>query len=56
MTPLQMFGATTPLELLVVFGILVLAVGVGTYLGVLLALQAFFGEPSWQEVATSETD
>lgn len=56
MTPLQMFGATTLLELLLGFGILVLAVGLGTYLGALLALQAFFKESSWQEVTTSETD
>jgi hypothetical protein len=35
---------------------LVLTIGLGTYFGVLLALQAFFDESSWQEVITSETD
>lgn len=56
MTPLQMFGINS-------FGSVVLALIVpflmvlfGTYLGVLGALQTFFGESSWQDVSAVEEE
>lgn len=47
MTLIELFGASVISFLIVV---------VGTYLGVFLALRAFFGASSWQEVSPSETD
>ncbi|MUV87160.1 hypothetical protein GJ631_11435 [Natronomonas sp. CBA1123] len=47
MTPIELFGASV---------ILFLIVAAGTYLGVFLALQAFFGESSWQDLPAAETD
>lgn len=56
MTALQMFGLNPFVELLLAFVVSVLTVAFGTYVGVLIALQSFFEESSWQEVITSETD
>ncbi|WP_178918138.1 hypothetical protein [Natronomonas gomsonensis] len=47
MTLIELFGAAVISLVIVV---------VGTYLGVFLALRAFFGASSWQEVPLSETD
>jgi hypothetical protein len=47
MTLIELFGASVISFLIVV---------VGTYLGVFLALQAFFGASSWQDVPSDETD
>ncbi|WP_254767071.1 hypothetical protein [Salinilacihabitans rarus] len=56
MTPLQVFGIDTlgssVLALIVPFVIVLF----GTYLGVLGALQTFFGESSWQDVSTVEEE
>ena len=56
MTPLQMFGINPlggfVLALVVPFVIVVF----GTYVGVLMALQSFFGESSWQDVSTGEEE
>jgi len=56
MVLLQMFGINPIVELILVFAVSVLTVAFGTYIGVFMALQSFFGESSWQEVPTSETD
>lgn len=53
MTPLQMFGINSLVLALVVSFLIVLF---GTYLGVLGALQTFFGESSWQDVSTVEEE
>jgi len=56
MTPLQLFG-TNPLGGLVLALVVPFVIVVfGTYLGVLGALRAFFGESSWQEVSTAEEE
>ncbi|WP_436923082.1 hypothetical protein [Halosimplex amylolyticum] len=56
MTVLQLFGVnplgSVVLALVVPFFIVVF----GTYLGVLGALQTFFGESSWQDVSTGEEE
>jgi|GEM_PF-827377 len=52
MMPLQMFGIN-PLGSLVLALVVPLVIVVfGTYVGVLMALQSFFGESSWQDVST----
>lgn len=56
MTPLQMSGINPLVELLLVFVVSILTIAFGTYMGALVALRSFFGEPSWQDVSTSETD
>jgi hypothetical protein len=56
MAPLPMFGMNPLVELLLVFAVSVLTIAFGTYVGVLVALQSFFGESSWRDVTTSETD
>ncbi|QLG49061.1 hypothetical protein [Natrinema halophilum] len=56
MTALQMFGIN-PLGSFVLALVVPLVVVVfGTYLGVLGALQTFFGESSWQDVSTGEEE
>jgi len=54
MLPLQLLGAnplgTLVLALVVPFVVVVL----GTYVGALMALQSFFGEPSWEDVSPAE--
>lgn len=54
--PLQVLGATDPVELVFVLSALLLVVMLGSYFGVLLALQAFFDASSWQEAVSEETD
>lgn len=56
MPALQLFGIDPLVEVILVFVVSVLVIALGTYLGVLVALQSFFGESSWQDVTTSETD
>jgi hypothetical protein len=54
MTPLQMFGVNPLGELVVLLVVPLLVVIFGTYAGVLMALQTFFDESSWQDVSRSE--
>jgi len=56
MTPLQMFGANPLGSLVLALVIPLLVVVFGTYVGVLMALQSFFGESSWQDVSTVEKE
>jgi len=56
MAPLQLFGINPLAELVLVFVFLVLTIGIGTYLGVLMALQSFFGESTWKDVSAPETN
>jgi len=56
MAPLQLFGINPLAELVLIFGFLVLTIGIGTYLGVLMALQSFFGESTWEDVSTPDTN
>ncbi|MFA9518637.1 hypothetical protein ACERIT_15740 [Halopenitus sp. H-Gu1] len=55
MTPLQMFGINSLGSLVLALVVPFVIVVFGTYLGVLGALRAFFGE-SWQDVATVEEE
>jgi len=54
MAPLQLFGINPLAELVLVFALSVLTIGVGTYLGVMMALQSFFDESSWEDVSTGD--
>jgi len=56
MTPLQMFGANPLGSLVLAVVVPLLIVVFGTYVGVLMALQSFFGESSWQDVSTVEKE
>ena len=56
MAPLKMFGINPLAELVFGFFVSVLIVAFGTYVGVLMALQSFFEESSWQDVRASETE
>jgi hypothetical protein len=50
MTPLQMFGINSLGSLVLALVVQLLIVAFGTYVGVLMALQSFFGESSWQDI------
>jgi len=52
MTPLQMFGLNPLGSLVLALVVPLVVVAFGTYVGVLMALQSFFGESSWQDVST----
>jgi len=52
MTALQMFGMNPLGSIVLALVIPFVMVVFGTYLGVLGALQTFFGESSWQDVST----
>ncbi|MFC7095887.1 hypothetical protein [Halobaculum marinum] len=54
MTPLQMFGANPLGGLVLALVIPLVVVAFGTYVGMLMALQSFFGASSWDEVSTAE--
>ncbi|MCY4730622.1 hypothetical protein KY092_08630 [Natronomonas gomsonensis] len=54
MMPLQMFGINSLGSLVLALVVPLVIVVFGTYLGVLGALRAFFGESSWQDVSTVE--
>lgn len=54
MTPLQMFGINSLGGLVIAIVVPIVIVAFGTYVGVLMALQSFFRESSWQDVSTSE--
>ncbi|QLG49418.1 hypothetical protein [Natrinema halophilum] len=51
--PLQLFGVNPLGGLVLSLIVPFLVVAGGTYVGVLMALQSFFGESSWQEAASS---
>jgi hypothetical protein len=54
MTALQMFGIDPLGSVMLALAVLFVIVVFGTFLGVLGALQTFFGESSWQGVSTVE--
>ena len=54
--PLQMLGGYGIGRLVLVLVVPVLVVAFGSYVGVLMALQSFFGASSWQEAIDSGTD
>ena len=54
MPPLQVFGLNPLVELVLGFVVSVLTVAFGTYVGVLMALQSFFQESSWQDVSGAD--
>ena len=56
MTPLQMFGINPLGSLVLALIVPFVIVLFGTYLGVLGALQTFFGESSWQDVSTIDEE
>ncbi|WP_159898765.1 hypothetical protein [Salinirussus salinus] len=53
---LQMFGVNPLGGLVIALVVPVVAIAFGTYVGVLMALQSFFGESSWQDVSTSDAE
>ena len=53
---LQMFGINPLGNLVLAFIVPFVIVLLGTYLGVLAALQTFFGESSWQDVSIVEEE
>jgi hypothetical protein len=56
MVPLQLLGATGPVGLVLALVGVLLVVALGSYLGVLLALQAFFQASSWEEAVGDGPD
>jgi hypothetical protein len=52
MAPLQMFGIDPLRSLMLALVVPLVIVVLGTYVGVLMALQSFFGGSSWQDVST----
>jgi len=56
MMPLQMFGINPLGSLVLALVVPFVLVAFGTYVGVLMALQSFFGESSWQDVSTVEEE
>ena len=54
MTILQMFGINPLVSFVIAIVVPVLIIAFGTYVGVLMALQSFFNESSWQDVSTAE--
>ena len=56
MTLLQMFGINPLGSLVLALVASFIIVLFGTYLGVLGALQTFFGESSWQDVSSVEEE
>jgi|GEM_PF-2586009 len=53
--PTALFGANPLGGILIALVVPTLMVIFGTYVGVLGALQTFFGEDSWQDVVDAET-
>ena len=53
---LQMLGGYGLGRLVLLLVVPVLVVAFGSYVGVLVALQSFFGASSWEEVVDSESD
>jgi len=53
MTVLQLFGVDPLVGVVLAVVVPLVIVALGTYLGVLMALQTFFGESSWQDVSTA---
>jgi cytochrome b len=47
-----MFGINPLGSLVLALVVPLVVVALGTYVGVLMALQSFFGESSWQDVST----
>jgi len=56
MISLQLFGINSLGSLVLALIVPFVIVLFGTYLGVLGALQTFFGESSWQDVSTVEEE
>ena len=56
LTALQMAGSRILGELVLQVLVPVLVVAFGTYIGVLVALQSFFGEESWDAVRADDDD
>ncbi|WP_225335002.1 hypothetical protein [Halomicrobium urmianum] len=56
MMSLQMLGINPLGSLLLALVVSFVIILFGTYLGVLGALQTFFGESSWQDVSTVEEE
>ncbi|WP_167768547.1 hypothetical protein [Haloarcula amylovorans] len=56
MIPLQMFGINPLGSLVLAIVVPVVIIAFGTYAGVLMALQSFFDESSWQDVSTAEEE
>ncbi|MCU4801178.1 hypothetical protein OB920_12425 [Halobacteria archaeon HArc-gm2] len=56
MTPLQLAGMNPLGSLVLAIVVPVLIIAFGTYVGVLVALQSFFGESSWQDVSNANED
>ena len=56
MVLLQMLGTNSLGSLVLALFVPLLIVVFGTYIGVLMALQSFFGESSWQDVSTAENE
>ncbi len=53
---LRMYGINPLGSLVLALVVPLVLVVLGTYLGVLGALQTFFGESSWQDVATDDEE
>jgi hypothetical protein len=56
MLPLQYLGASGLGELVLVVLVPLLVVAFGSYVGVLMALQSFFGASTWQEARAASPD
>jgi hypothetical protein len=54
MTPLQLFGMNPLGGVVLAVAVPLLVVVFGTYVGVLMALQTFFGASSWQEATATD--
>ncbi|MCU4716750.1 hypothetical protein [Halapricum hydrolyticum] len=52
MLALQLYGINPLGELILAVVVSIVLVAIGTYVGVLMALQSFFGESSWEDVTT----
>lgn len=50
---LQLFGSNTLGDLVLLLVVPTLIVAFGSYVGVLMALQTFFGDSSWEEAQAS---
>ena len=50
MLALQLYGINPLGELVLAVVVSIVLVAIGTYVGVLMALQSFFGESSWEDV------
>ena len=53
--PLQIIGGSGIGELVILLVVPTLVVAFGSYVGVLMALQSFFGASSWEETSSGES-